>query len=325
VIITRTPFPISLAGGGTDAPSFYRESGGGAVTSLAIDRFVHVLVSERPDPSIRVAYSRTENVAAVDEVEHGLVREALRLAQVHRAVEVHAIADLPGEGTADGASSSLAVGLLNALYRFKGQVADPSLLAEDASRIEVNILHGTPGKQAQYSAAFGGLNYLEFRPDDTVRVHPIVLSPADLDSLSEHLSLFYAGSGSGSGTGSDTPTSRKAGSQDVRLQMRDLAATVRDALVARDWDRVGATLDEASRLGGRLASGADHAPWNESYAQAIEAGAQGGIGIGGAGGGFLLLFHPPERSAQVAKSLSRLERMPVRISPEGSRVLLVHG
>jgi D-glycero-alpha-D-manno-heptose-7-phosphate kinase len=324
VIITRTPFPISLAGGGTDAPSFYRDSGGGAVTGVAIDRFVHVLVSDRSDPSIRVAYSKTENVAAVDEVEHGLVRESLRLARVHRAVEIHAIADLPGEGSAVGASSSLTVGLLNALYRHQGQVADPSLLAEDASRIEVNILHGTPGKHAQYIASFGGLHYLEFRPDDTVRVHPIALTSPDLDALSERLCLFYAGSPTGPEMGSQKPPPREPTGRDALLQQRDLAGAMRDALVARNWDRVGATLHEARRLRGGPVSGADRTPLDPYYEQAIEAGAQGGIGIGAAGGGFLLLFHPPERSAQVAKALSRLERMPVRISPEGSRVLWVH-
>ena len=325
MIITRTPFPIGLAGGGTDVPSFYREAGGGAVTGLAIDRFVHVLVSERPDPSIRVAYAKTENVAAVDDVEHGLVREALRLAQVRRAVEVHAISDLPGEGTAVGASSSLAVGLLNALYRHQGQVADPSLLAEDASRIEVSILHGTPGKQAQYTAAFGGLSYLEFRPDDSVRVHPILLSHVDSDALSNRLSLFYAGPPPGPDGGTPQSPSAEPVGRDSGLQLRDLAGALRDALLARNWDRVGATLHEVSRLRAGTGPSPESGPLAPYYAQGIEAGAQGGIVLPAGRGGFLLLFHPPERSAQVANALSRLERMPVRISPEGSRVLWVHG
>ena len=323
MIITRTPFPIALAGGGTDAPSFYRSFGGGAVTSVAVDRFVHVLVSERFDPLIRVAYSKTENVTAVDDVEHGLVREALRLTQVHRAVEIHAISDLPGEGVAVGASSSLAVGLLNALHRFKGRVADPSLVAEDASRIEVNVLHGTPGKNAQYTAAFGGLRYLEFRPDDSVVVQSVPMAPTDLAALSDRLSLFYvAPSDPASGSVSRTP--HPPIPKDSGPRARELAGTLRDTLARRDWDRVGATLHDAGQLDHGLKGGSDGTPLGEYYARAIDAGALGGVRIDAGEGGLLLLFHPPERSAQVAKALSRLERMPVRISPEGSRVLLVH-
>ena len=324
MIITRTPFRISFAGGGTDLPSFYRAFDGGAVTSAAIDRFIHVLVNEKFDRSIRVAYSKTENVASVDDLQHGLVREALRLTDVHRAVEVHTIADIPGEGTGIGSSSSLTVGLLNALYGYKGQIVDPSRLAEEACRIEINILHGTLGKQDQYTAAFGGLHYFEFRPDDTVRVHPIPLSREDLDTLSDHLSLFYTGTTRSAQPILKEQEARTTENRDTLLRMRDLAAAMRDALVARQWDRAGALLDEGWRLKRGLTTGISNERIDEWYARGIAAGALGGKITGAGGGGFLLLFHPPERSAQVAKALSPLERMPVRISPEGSRILMVH-
>jgi D-glycero-alpha-D-manno-heptose-7-phosphate kinase len=323
VIITRTPFRISFAGGGTDLPSFYREFGGGAVTTAAIDRFIHVLVNEKFDPSIRVAYSKTENVDSVDDLQHGLVREALRLAQVHRAVEVHTIADIPGEGTGIGSSSSLTVGLLNALYAYKGQVVDPSRLAEEACRIEINILHGTLGKQDQYIAAYGGLHYLDFRPDDTVRVHPIPLARTDLDVLSSHLSLFYTGTTRSSQPILKDQEARTQENKDNLLRMRDLAGEIRDAFVARAWDRAGELLDESWRLKRGLAQGISNDQIDEWYARGRAAGALGGKITGAGGGGFLLLFHPPERSTQVAQALSPLERMPVRISPEGSRILMV--
>ena len=323
MIITRTPFRISFAGGGTDLPSFYREYGGGAVTSAAIDRFIHVLVNEKFDRSIRVAYSKTENVESVDELQHGLVREALRLTQVHRAVEVHTIADIPGEGTGVGSSSSLTVGLLNALYAYKGQVVDPSRLAEEACRIEINILKGTLGKQDQYIAAFGGLHYLEFRADDTVRVHPIPLSRADLDTLSSHLSLFYTGTTRNAQPILKEQEARTPANRDSLIRMRDQAGEMRDALVARDWDRAGALLDEGWALKRGLTAGISNDQIDEWYARGKVAGALGGKITGAGGGGFLLLFHPPERSTQVAQALSPLERMPVRISPEGSRILMV--
>ncbi len=315
MIITRTPFPVSLAGGGTDVPSFYRANEGGAVTSLALDRFVHVLVSERADPSIRVAYSRTENVAGVDDLQHRHVREALRLAQVHRAVEVHTITDLPGDEAPLGASSSLAVGLLHALYGYRKQPVEPSRLAEEACRIEINLLHEISGKQDPYTSAFGGVHYFEFRPDDTVRVHPIPLGPNELDALSAHLSLFYAGASSPAQPEPSEGAASTTARRDTLIRRRDLAGAMRDALMARDWDRAGAILGEERQL--------DSGPANEWYSRALEAGALGAQSTGPAGGEFLLLFHPPERSAQVARALSRLERMPIRISPEGSRILVV--
>jgi D-glycero-alpha-D-manno-heptose-7-phosphate kinase len=324
VIITRTPFRISFAGGGTDLPSFYRAFDGGAVTSAAIDRFIHVLVNEKFDPSIRVAYSRTENVESVDELQHGLVREALRLTHVHRAVEVHTIADIPGEGTGIGSSSSLTVGLLNALYGYKGQIVDPSRLAQEACRIEINILKGTLGKQDQYTAAFGGLHYFEFRADETVRVHPIPLSLDDLDTLSRHLSLFYTGTARSAEPILKDQDARTTENKDTLLRMRDLAGATRDALVARNWDRVGALLDEGWQLKRGLTAGISNDQIDDWYARGKAAGALGGKITGAGGGGFLLMFHPPERSAQVAKALSPMERMPVRISAEGSRILMVH-
>jgi len=159
VIITRTPLRISFAGGGTDLPGFYRAYGGGACTSAAIDRYIHVLVNEKFDKSIRVAYSRTENVDRLDDLQHPIFREAMRVTGVHEALEIHTIADIPSEGTGLGSSSTLTVGLLNALYAYRGVLKDPAELAEEACRIEIDRLGGTLGKQDQYIAAFGGVEH----------------------------------------------------------------------------------------------------------------------------------------------------------------------
>ena len=193
MIITRTPLRISFAGGGTDLPTFYRSYGGGAVASAAIDKFVHVLVNEKFDRSIRVAYSRTENVENLDELQHGLVREAMRMAGVTERLEIHTIADIPSEGTGLGSSSTLTVGLLNALYAYRGVLKDPATLAEEACRIEIEILKGTLGKQDQYIAAYGGVDYFEFRADDSVKTTPIPLVSTAREALSDRISLFYTG------------------------------------------------------------------------------------------------------------------------------------
>jgi D-glycero-alpha-D-manno-heptose-7-phosphate kinase len=324
VIITRTPLRISFAGGGTDLPSFYRTHGGGAVVSAAIDRYIHVLVNEKFDRSIRVAYSKTENVDRLDDLQHGLVREAMRLTGVHEALEVHTIADIPGEGTGLGSSSTLTVGLLNALYAFSGRLRDPEELAQEACRIEIDLLHGTIGKQDQYIAAYGGVQQFEFRPDDSVRVTPLPLSTADRASLSDHLSLFYTGVMRRAGGILKEQDARTGENKGSLLRMREIVGETRDAMLACDWARLGRLLDEGWQLKRGLAAGITNPEIDEWFAAAKGAGAFGGKVTGAGGGGFLLLVHPPERSRQIAAALSPMTRLPVRITSEGSRILGIH-
>jgi D-glycero-alpha-D-manno-heptose-7-phosphate kinase len=324
VIITRTPLRISFAGGGTDLASFYRQYGGGAVVSAAIDKYVHVIVNEKFDRSIRVAYSRTENVDRLEELQHGLVREAMRSAGVSEALEIHTIADIPSEGTGLGSSSSLTVGLLNALYAFRGMLRDPSELAREACQIEIDTLGGTLGKQDQYIAAFGGVEHLEFRADESVRVTPLPLSTPDRESLSDHLSLFYTGiTRKAEGILKDQ-SSRTGENRDALVRIRELAGEARTAIVGHDWERLGHLLDEGWQLKRGLSAGISNPEIDRQFSAAKAAGAFGGKVTGAGGGGFLLLVHPAERSRKIADALSPMARLPVRITPEGSRILGIH-
>jgi len=323
VIITRTPLRISFAGGSTDLPGYYRTHGGGAVTSAAIDRYIHVLVNEKFDRSIRVAYSRTENVDRLDDLQHGLVREAMRATGVHEALEVHTIADIPSEGTGLGSSSSLTVGLLNALFAYRGVLKDPAELAEEACRIEIDRLGGTLGKQDQYIAAFGGIEFLEFRPDDSVRVSPIPLSAEDRVDLADHLSLYYTGIVRRAEGILRHQDSRTEENREALARIRELAGEARSALCGHDWQQLGAIMDEGWQLKRGLSEGISTEAIDRHYAAAKDAGAYGGKITGAGGGGFLLLLHPPERSHQIAAALSPMRRLPVRITPEGSRILFV--
>jgi D-glycero-alpha-D-manno-heptose-7-phosphate kinase len=323
MIITRTPLRISFAGGGTDLPTYYRTYGGGAVTSAAIDRYVHVLVNDKFDRSIRVAYSRTENVDRLDDLQHPLVREAMRMVGVHEAIEIHTIADIPSEGTGLGSSSTFTVGLLNALYAYRGILKDPKELAEEACRIEIERLSGASGKQDQYIAAFGGVQYFDFHPDDSVRVSPIPLSRVDREALSDRLSLFYTGitrraEGILQQQSAQTETNRES-----LDRLRELAKIARSAILQGEWEHLGAVLDEGWQLKRGLTRGISNEAIDDWYAKARAAGAWGGKITGAGGGGFLLLAHPPERSRQIADALSPMQRLPVRITPEGSRILFV--
>jgi len=323
MIITRTPLRISFAGGGTDLPSFYRAFDGGAVTSAAIDRYVHVLVNDKFDKSVRVAYSRTENVDRFEELQHGLVREAMRLTGVTDSLEVHTVADIPSEGTGLGSSSTLTVGLLNALYAHRGVLKDPSHLAAEACRIEIDILGGTLGKQDQYIAAFGGLHYFEFRADETVRAMPIPLAPADRAALEAHLSLFYTGTTRQAQGILKEQDARTHQNKDALLRIREMAGEAREALLRKEWAGLGRLLDEGWALKRSLTKGVSNDAIDAAYARAKAAGAYGGKITGAGGGGFLLIIHPPERSREIAAALPSMERLPVRINAEGSRILFV--
>ena len=324
MIITRTPLRVSFAGGGTDLASFYERYDGGAVVSAAIDKFMHVIVSEKFDRSIRVAYSRTENVNRLEDLQHELVREAMRTTGVSEALEIHTIADIPSEGTGLGSSSSLTVGLLNALYAFRGVLKDPAELAREACQIEIDTLGGTLGKQDQYIAAFGGVQHFEFRADGSVRSTPLPISTADREELSDHLSLYYTGITRRAEPILQDQSARTTENKDALLRMRALVGEARTAIVGHDWATLGRVLDEGWQLKRGLSSGISNPEIDRRFAAAKQAGAFGGKVTGAGGGGFLLLVHPPERSRQIAAALSPMTRLPVRITSEGSRILGIH-
>ena len=171
MLITQTPYRVSFAGGGTDLKAFY-ENEYGAVLSAAINQHMYVTVSPRFDETVRVSYTKTEITEGIEPIKHELVREALRLTGLSRHIEITTVGDVPG-GTGMGSSSSLTAGLLQALYAFRGDIITAQRIAEEACRIEIDILGHPIGKQDQYAAAFGGLNYIRFNPSGTVDVEPL--------------------------------------------------------------------------------------------------------------------------------------------------------
>jgi D-glycero-alpha-D-manno-heptose-7-phosphate kinase len=191
MIITRTPFRISFVGGGTDFRDFYRNEPG-AVVSAAINKYMYIVVNKRFDSTIRVCYSKTEIVNRVEELQHPIIREAMKLVGLDGGIEIMSIADVPA-GTGLGSSGSFTVGLLNALYAYKGSLKSAEELAQDASRIEMDILGEPIGKQDQYAAAYGGLRYIQFNPDESTFVQ-MIMCPRDFtEQLRRNLLLFYTG------------------------------------------------------------------------------------------------------------------------------------
>src|SRR6516165_1632818 len=191
MIISQTPYRVSFAGGGTDLPAYYRREFG-AVLSATIDQHMYVTLHRRFEPTIRVSYSRTEIANTLDDVQHELVREAMRMVEIDEPLEITTIGDVPS-GTGMGSSSSLTVGLLTALHGYRHRVVSPRLLAEQACQIEIDILGKPIGRQDQYAAAFGGVNYIRFNSDHTVDVEPVPCRAETLADLEQRSLLLYTG------------------------------------------------------------------------------------------------------------------------------------
>ena len=191
MIISRTPMRVSLMGGGSDLACYYGR-GSGLVVSTAMDRYIYITVNKKFDDLIRVSYSKTEMVDSVDKVEHNIIREAMRIVGVTRGIEVVYMGDIPlgSAGIGLGSSSSLAVGVLHALYAYTGRHVSAERLAREACRIEIEILGHPMGKQDQYAAAFGGFNAIRFNKDESVFVDPVICKRATREALNAKLMLF---------------------------------------------------------------------------------------------------------------------------------------
>jgi D-glycero-alpha-D-manno-heptose-7-phosphate kinase len=324
VIISRTPFRISLAGGGSDLAAYYQQRAGNVVT-MGITYYMYVTVNKRFDDTIRVSYTRTEIVDSVDELSHDLIREAMKLTGVTKGVEITTIADLPA-GIGLGSSSTLTVGVLNALYAMKAEWRSPAELADQACQIEIDVLGKPIGKQDQYIAAFGGLQDIHFLQNGSVTVHPIVCRSESRDGLVDHLMLFYTGLHREAGSVLTEARSRIGTRVDTRSavdRLVDLAADARQALVSGDVTRIGRLLDESWNLKKQMASNVSNAHLDELYGAATAAGAEGGKVCGAGAGGCLLLFAEPRCHQAIREAMRSqgLRELPFGIEPEGSRII----
>jgi D-glycero-alpha-D-manno-heptose-7-phosphate kinase len=325
MIVSRTPLRISFVGGGTDLPDFYEEHGG-AVVSTTIDKWIHVVVAPRFEGDVRVSYSRTEIVDNAASVEHELVREAMRAAGVPRGVEIVTLADVPSHGTGLGSSSSVTVGVLNALYAFQGIYCPPLRLAKEAGEIEINLLGKPIGLQDQYAAAVGGFNFIEFLPSGGgVRVEPIVCPPDTLRRLQRSLLLFYTGRERSAADvlGAQRTATRDGRATDALTRMRDLAFELREHLGAGDVDALSQLLAENWDLKRALVDGISDDTVDSWYERALEAGASAGKLLGAGAGGFLLLVAPPERHDTVRVALPELREVPVRFAARGTHIAVL--
>ncbi len=325
VVMTRTPLRISLAGGGTDLAEFY-EHDYGAVFSTAIDQYVYVTVKRHSElfyEPIRINYSKTEQVNDTSEIENGIARECLTLMEIEPPIYVSVVGDMPAS-TGLGGSSSFAVGLLHALHALRGERVSAGQLAEEASHIEIDVLKQPIGKQDQYAAAFGGLNYFRFEPGGRVTVEPQRIPAHRLAEFFDHTLLLWTGMQRD--TDSVLAEQRRNTPQkldllrQIRAHAERLRGLVSDGIL--DPVVVGRILHESWLRKRELAGSITTEQIDSWYERAMAAGAEGGKLCGAGGGGFLLLFVRPENRERVRNALSELKEVEVRPEVHGSRVML---
>jgi D-glycero-alpha-D-manno-heptose-7-phosphate kinase len=320
MIITQTPLRVSFFGGGTDFAGFYRHEEG-CVLSTAIDKYIFVVVKRRFDQKIRLGYTRTELVDSVGQVQHELAREALHLTGVTRQIEVGTLGDIPSAGSGLGSSSTVTVGLLNALHAYRNENQTAETLARQACEIEIERLGKPVGKQDQYIVAYGGLRFIRFLADEQVVVEQIDLPEPVRTHLDRSLMLFFTNTTRRAETILTEQQQNIPARMDVLQGLKAMAHTARGLLGRGDPDAFGRLLHEGWQLKKQMASGITNGSIDETYTAAIEAGAFGGKITGAGGGGFLLLYCPIDRQDAVRAALPGLRELPIHMEPDGSKVI----
>jgi D-glycero-alpha-D-manno-heptose-7-phosphate kinase len=324
VVITKTPFRVSFFGGGTDYPSWF-EDHGGAVISTSIDKYCYITCRRLPqffEHKHRIVYSTVETVNRLEEIKHPAVRACLEWKKIDRGLEIHHDGDLPARSGL-GSSSSFTVGLLSALTALEGKIIDKKKLATDAIHIEQVKIGESVGSQDQISAAYGGLNRIDFFQDNTFAVNKIILPTARKRSLESSLLLFYTGL---SRIASTIAVDQIKNFKNRERQLYRMRSMVDEALnILQDEsspiEDFGELLDESWKLKKTLSSQISNQKIDNIFEVALDAGAVGGKLLGAGGGGFLLLAAPAENHSRIRSALRNLICVPVKFENNGSQIV----
>lgn len=325
MIISRTPYRISLFGGGTDYPEWYL-SNGGSVLATSIDKYCYLSCRYLPpffEHKIRIVYSTVENCRSLDEIKHPSVRETLKFLNVNRGVEIHHDGDLPAR-SGMGSSSAFTVGLLHALYALQGKMPNKKQLALESIHIEQNMIKETVGSQDQVSASYGKMNRIEFCTDGSIEVIPITVSKERLKELDENLMLFYTGI---IRTASDVAKSYVEDIHTKKSILKQMMQMVDEGISllqsGNGIEQIGFLLHDAWKAKSSLSDKVTNGNVNELYDHARRQGAIGGKITGAGGGGFLLLFVPKPYQTKVREALGHLIQVPFRFDIHGSQIIFM--
>ncbi|MDC1153430.1 kinase [Nitrospinaceae bacterium] len=322
MIISRTPFRVSFAGGGTDLSEFYLKEDG-LVLSTTIDKYLFVAVKQQTcmaESKFRINWSKVEFKDNIDDIEHPIVREALRMMNMDVPLEISTFADIPSQ-TGLGSSSAFAVGLLHALFAIKGKMVTKSDLANMAARIEVNILGRPIGKQDHYAAAYGDLNVYTFHQDESVSVNPVLCRGDIKRAIRKNILIFYTAKKRDASAILKKQKARMNDKHHVLVGMKDLVEPLRNIFSnGSNLHEIGPLLHDGWMLKKSITEEISSPEVDEYYEKAMKAGALGGKLLGAGGGGFLLLYVEPQNQKTVVESLSDLYQLPFGFDNVGSQI-----
>ena len=323
MIISRAPFRVSFAGGGTDIPSFY-EKHGGCVLSTTIKKYVYLTIHpafNRDDISLK--YSKTENVHNYQEIEHKIFHEAFRRFNIS-GVEIASMADVTA-GTGLGSSSTFTVALLKLLYTYENRYVSTYHIAKEACEIEIEDLGNPIGKQDQFAAAFGGLRFYEFMPNGFVKIEPIVMKKESYKKLEENCLMFYTGlkhDASKILKEQKDNVERDNKKEEMLLKMCNLARELKTHFEQNDVDFLGECLSKGWQLKKQMASSISQTAIDELYELGINNGATGGKLLGAGGGGFLLFYVPTkEGKEKIRKAFKDYKELPFELDNSGVSII----
>jgi len=325
MIITRSPLRISLGGGGTDLPSYYR-SHGGFLIAAAIDRYVYITLHQTFQPGLILKYSKLEQVSRVEDVQHPIVREALAVAGIEQPfLEITSMADIPA-GTGLGSSGSFTTALLKALHAYKKNIVHPQALAEQACQIEIDRLGEPIGKQDQYIAAYGGITCFEFFADDHVEAYPLKITPETLYNLEDNLLLFFTGySRSASSILADQDKKSRQSDREMIENLhfvKDLGHQSKAALERGDLPQFGELMNVHWQHKKRRSGNMSNGEIDRWYQLALQNGAVGGKLIGAGGGGFLMFYAADKTRLRHVMTAQGLREVRFRFDFEGTKAVI---
>jgi D-glycero-alpha-D-manno-heptose-7-phosphate kinase len=323
MIISRTPFRISFFGGGTDYPVWYRENPG-AVLSTTIDKYCYITVRYLPpffSHKHRVVWSKIELVQDINEITHPAVKAILNYLKIDKGVEIHHQGDLPARSGL-GSSSAFTVGLLNALYALKGEMISKERLAKEAIHIERDILKENVGSQDQVAAAFGGFNKITFNGDDEIKIYPVTISQKKIEELESHLVLYFTGF---SRNASEIAKKQIEMTPQKQKELKRMYEMVDEGIKilteSSDIKDFGRLLHETWMFKKSLTDKISTPEIDRIYERALKAGAIGGKLLGAGGGGFMVLFVPPENQSKVREELKDLLEVKFKFERDGSQII----
>ena len=324
MIITRTPFRISFAGGGTDLREFYSQESG-RVISTSIDKYIYVVIKRQlgiVEHKYRINWSQVEFKDKIEDIEHPIVKEALKFFKVDFPIEITTFSDIPGQ-TGLGSSSSFAVGLVNALHALRGEMVTKHTLASEAAHIEVDVLGRAMGKQDHFAAAYGNLNVFTFNPDESVTVEPVLYRPEIKKAIESNLLLFYMKTKRDASNILKTQQKETQNKLNSLRELQDLVVPLRDIFSnssGNELNKFGELLDKGWKIKRELTDKISSDEIDNYYQKAKDSGAIGGKLLGAGGGGFLLLYVETKHHQSVIDALSELFCLPIGFDEGGTRI-----